>query len=1594
MGGKVDGAVSVSTDSGVRIGQSVHSVQLPVGPVSRSASDTTPSRQARPRYVRDTTVVVQLCTLDTCAHCCKCHLRHNKTGYGRCMKSASVPWPDCECAGKCAAGRCAQPECASNCVVVDLTSSPPVSGSQSTPTPHAALSQQEAQQQHDNDRHQPGVSAVSHSPTPSPPLPGARREAGGVHDGEEVCVGPQADTHASSSAAYRQPSATVTDSRSAASQAVEEADGSETTAHTTGTSGGVVQLSPTPPVDDVPINRQLPKAVLDELPSLSHRPRRLPVLADGRCSVASVLLACGMIEDAHINEQGRQTIDAERRRLGNAMVDKWTETDWIRRVPIHVRGAHMPFINTTDKTDLRRHRSHQRYHQLLTEAPPTTWLDYGVLYLASAEYDVCIFVIYTVGSEQWRCERIGGKSDRHIVLYHASGHYECAEYDGLRVFSPDHEFTVRISEFAARHPERPYEEDIELRALEAQEKATAQTPQTAKRATPKSKRRGHSKVARPLDLSDNVTAPKAEPDRSEGVKPLPPLIAQVAEHGPLYERVSFHNQPQWRAANEPLWNAYRLASMTGQRSRLTPILLDILRLPQRVLPKLGRSGRAARRRSTAATGHRLRSEAQTLRARYGCPDPDPKAEQQTQMSTDTMAHTTAHGGYERPRRAASIAAAEAIRHQAADTTDAGSDADSDVEATQSRSNDADSEDDSDDPYPSLNRHGRRHSEHPDSRAARRANYLVQCGLTRKAAQTLHSTTQIADLRTAAAQETMLQMHPRPPHNTALPTVPEGAPPSVLEDDTGLRRLLTQSDNGTSAGPSGWGGNMLAILVQSDICRLGVVALLKDIINGELPKDARQLLLASRLVALTKPNSDGFRPIAVGEVFYRLAAIVAVKRVSNEAAELLKPHQYGIGVAAGAEKILHSLQHELTDTDKRLALLQLDITNAFNSCDRARVLGELYALPDLQPLFRIADFAYSQPSALVLSGCDGLIIESAQGVRQGDPLSALLFCVYMRQVLRQVSEKTGVKVYGFFDDINLLGTPQQLMEALSHLQHSLPAVSMQLNTAKSHFAYFHDQLTPLTSSVLGALSTNDIQLHHDWVGVVGVVVGRDDAAIRAGMHCVLSAAGSHDAFLRRLQLDDMPIQTAMLLLRQCMVPAMQYYLRCIAPMCIEDEARHFDERMMGVAMDKLGLHEGERGERTVTLLQRKLRDGGWSLSSAVRTSPAAFLGSLAACHTVPVFSQYSGATPVPYSSQLHGWVDDSLQRVRQAAPDQEYQSDLEPLLPATVGNFFSFYSDAGPSVTTVLQRSLNAKATSHNLKAAVQQMKEQSRQGEKWELAHHKAITAKGAWGWKAVRPVDPHSRLSDVECAIAARLNLGLKPLSARAMAALPEHCPLCTHHVTGLPVPLCAEPWHLLTCSHLMKGEISRRHDAVVDAIARVALLVGAQVRQEVNGLDPHSKQRPDLEIVFPGRILLTDVVVSHQLTPYRVEQRGSAATKKQNQKRRKYAGAASRLGAELLNVSIDTCGGLASEAIQLVQCIGEEGERWSAGTWSSSSIERQLFDAIAVAVQRGNALSVLAGFTRSSRARSSGTHGRTTAARQIGEGRQSEGGRDVGEV
>ena len=538
-------------------------------------------------------------------------------------------------------------------------------------------------------------------------------------------------------------------------------------------------------------------------------------------------------------------------------------------------------------------------------------------------------------------------------------------------------------------------------------------------------------------------------------------------------------------------------------------------LPQRVLTRTSRGGGNGRR-LTATVRARCRDVGEELRRHYSCPIPRDNNVQLT-VAAVPLVHQ-----------------ASADQSSTADTDVSGDESDLDAEVGRGAASDAaESGDDADDDARSFIRASDPEADDLDSRAAKRAQHHVKQGHMRKAAQVLHSTTTMADLSLPEMQSAVEALHPPLPDGSVIPSLPADSPPIILEDDDVMRVLLRQSNNGSASGPSGWGGNMISTLAESDLCRAGIIALLKDIVNGQLPASAQQLLLSSRLVALNKPDGGGLRPIAMGELFYRLAALTMTRRMAGTAASLLSPHQYGVGVASGAERVVHSLQHLLANASRRLSLLQLDISNAFNSCDRGRLLRVLYSTPQLSSLYRIADFAYSRPTVLLLERSEGKDIRSRNGVRQGDPLSALLFCVYMREVLTKVCERADVQLYGFFDDLNVVGAPAEVLKAFDALRTDLlPAVSLTCNTSKSHFVYFHDDAAPLMRSQRQALAQHDVQLHESWAQVLGAVVGRDDAAIVDGIARSVGEDLGSSAFFRRVQSEALRCNSAMLFYCLC------------------------------------------------------------------------------------------------------------------------------------------------------------------------------------------------------------------------------------------------------------------------------------------------------------------------------------------------------------------------------------------------------------------------------------------------------------------------------
>ena len=123
------------------------------------------------------------------------------------------------------------------------------------------------------------------------------------------------------------------------------------------------------------------------------------------------------------------------------------------------------------------------------------------------------------------------------------------------------------------------------------------------------------------------------------------------------------------------------------------------------------------------------------------------------------------------------------------------------------------------------------------------------------------------------------LHPQGP--SSLPSCPADAPKVITVDKDLIRDIISREmANGAAPGRSGWTGDLLKAIIPDAECLEGIVTLTALIINGEIGGEAKDHLLTSILVGISKPNG-GVRPIAVGEVFYKLAALYALKAVKKD-----------------------------------------------------------------------------------------------------------------------------------------------------------------------------------------------------------------------------------------------------------------------------------------------------------------------------------------------------------------------------------------------------------------------------------------------------------------------------------------------------------------------------------------------------------------------------------------------------------------------------------------------------------------------------------------------------------------------------------------
>ena len=212
-------------------------------------------------------------------------------------------------------------------------------------------------------------------------------------------------------------------------------------------------------------------------------------------------------------------------------------------------------------------------------------------------------------------------------------------------------------------------------------------------------------------------------------------------------------------------------------------------------------------------------------------------------------------------------------------------------------------------------------------------------------------------------------HPPSPHDLRPPpTEPVTKTSSVSEEEVMV--ALKSFRPSSAGGVDGLRPGHLKDLVAPQTAEAGrrlmkaLANLCSKLLLGQVPQHARDLLFAANLTALRKKDG-GIRPIAVGNVFRRLASKIAAKRVIPELRRQLPLVQLGVGVSGGCEDAAHAVRAFVQSSvvHENNVLIKFDMQNAFNTVRRDHFLEVCSSRAP--SILHLASTAYATSSHLVI-----------------------------------------------------------------------------------------------------------------------------------------------------------------------------------------------------------------------------------------------------------------------------------------------------------------------------------------------------------------------------------------------------------------------------------------------------------------------------------------------------------------------------------------------------------------------------------------------------------------------------------------------------
>jgi hypothetical protein len=775
-----------------------------------------------------------------------------------------------------------------------------------------------------------------------------------------------------------------------------------------------------------------------------------------------------------------------------------------------------------------------------------------------------------------------------------------------------------------------------------------------------------------------------------------------------------------------------------------------------------------------------------------------------------------------------------------------------------------------------------------------------------------------------------------PNLAALRALHPAAPPPPVPTTTALPATVTQDmlvdvlgqlPKGSAPGPSGWTYEHMKAATSGANSALGaLLALVNAIVSGKLPH--LPALLDCTLHAFEKPGSGGIRPIAVGEVFVRLAGLCAMATCPS-AGPALAPLQLGVGVKGGSQIIGHALRSGIT-ADPECVTVQLDFRNAFNSVHRGPMLEAIAEHEGA--LLAFATWKYGQSSRLLPVGApEGTPpIQSQDGIRQGDPPGGLYFGLCLQGPLKAVQlSYPAAKPIAYYDDCNLQGPAEAVIPAFRALRDQCEGIGLHANLAKCGAYSRNVQAAADVAAALG------IRHCVDGMMVAGTPIGTDEF-VKAHVNAKAEAVSkSIDAVMET----PLSAQDKLMLLRASTQHRTTHLMRVVRWELSGDAIQRVEGKVTDAAFQIM--ERPRQADASETQMTLPLRHGGMGIrATGALEGSAAYLSAAAVTDT----AQRDG--PKEYQPLSGGGPDAAnMERDWQALHEAGAARAAGALWPPDALALNTERIDATlPSAQRIFAR-FTAQRRSDELLASFDT---NSLEGQR-NRARLLSCQCRPAGAWLEALPTSGALTLSDTDFRSAMRHRLGMTHLPANAPGVLCacgqimqpgdiDHAMCCKTQAGGMQLrhEILSNIWRL----------ISHRAGIASSAEPMLRRLPGAQASANADRPD----SRGDILLVLPSGLTVADVSVVHPAAntnrrAARVE--GGAAAAREAMKRARYE-TGDPNGYAFVPLVVETYGRMGKAAMGLLNTLATSAI--AGGAMKKSSFVTNALRQLSVGLCRGN--------------------------------------------